>query len=345
MAIFTANPDFYRRSRQMNNFYCLGRRLVAVITLLFTATWAFSQGFPAKPMRLVIPFPPGGVDTTVRPLLVTMEKELGQPLVMEYRSGAGGIVGLEYVARQPADGYTLLVTLANSWVVAPTVRRTTPFDPAKDFTAISLGYEPMGVIVAHPSFGPNDLRELVAWAKQNPGKGTWATSGTGSSWHINGELFKLRAGFDVVHAPYQGFGPMIPAILGGQVPLAMFAYSTINTLASSGKIKILGVTNANPMFKPLVPPGMQTLADLAPGLVTMPDWIGIAGPAGIPDPIVRRVNAAYVKALNEPDVKERFLRDKTVLVGSSPEHFAERVRSDLALVARSVKEARIPPQD
>lgn len=306
---------------------------------------ALSQGYATKPIRLVIPFPPGGVDNTVRPLLPNMEKDLGQPLLLEYRSGAGGIVGLEYVARQPADGYTLLITLANSWVVAPTVRRSTPFDPAKDFTPISLGYEPMGVVVAHPSFGPNDLRELVAWAKQNPGKGTWATSGTGSSWHINGELFKLRAGFDVVHAPYQGFGPMIPAILGGQVPLAMFAYSTIAPNANAGKVKILGVTNSHPMFRPLIPAGMQALVDLAPGILTMPDWIGLAGPAGIPDPIVRRANAAYVRALNEPDVKERFLRDKTVLVGSTPEYFAERVKSDLALVARAVKEAGIPLQD
>ena len=320
-------------------------QLLALAASVCISLPVFSQGYASKPIRLVIPFPPGGVDVTARPLLPTIEKEIGQPLIMEYRSGAGGIVGHEYVARQPPDGYTLLITLANSWVVAPTVRRTTPFDPAKDFTPISLGYEPMGVIVAHPSFAPNDLRELVVWAKQNPGKGTWATSGTGSSWHINGELAKLRAGFEVVHAPYQGFGPMIPAILGGQVPLAMFAYSTIYTLANAGKIKILGVTNAHPMFKSLVPPGMQTLADLAPGLVTMPDWIGLSGPAGMPDAIVRRLNAAYVKALNEPESKERFLRDKTVLVGSTPEQFAERVKSDLALVARSMKEAGIPPQD
>lgn len=331
----------------MNRYFCVANKFcfVSVMAFLCAAMPVFAQGFPAKPMRLVIPFPPGGVDNTVRPLLVTMEKELGQPLIMEYRSGAGGIVGHDYVARQPADGYTLLVTLANSWVVAPTVRRSTPFDPAKDFTPISLGYESMGVIVAHPSFGPSDLKELVAWAKQNPGKGTWATSGTGSSWHINGEMFKLRAGFDVLHAPYQGFGPMIPAILGGQVPLAMFSYSTIYPNVNAGKVKILGVTNSHPMFKSLIQPGMLMLSDIAPGLVSMPDWIGLAGPAGMPDPIVRRLNAAYVKALNESDVKERFFRDKTVLVASSPEQFAERVKSDLALVARSVKEAGIPLQD
>ena len=324
----------------MNGFSTL-----AIAASLCLSASAMSQDYPSKLVRLVIPFPPGGVDTTVRPLLVTMEKELGQPFIMEYRSGAGGIVGHEYVARQPPDGYTLLVTLANSWVVASTVRRTTPFDPAKDFTPISLGYEPMGVIVAHPSFAPNDLRELVAWAKQNPGKGTWATSGTGSSWHINGELAKLRAGFDVLHAPYQGFGPMIPAILGGQIPMAMFAYSTIYPMVNAGKLKILGVTNTHPMFKPLVPPGVQTLADIAPGWQTMPDWIGLSGPAGLPSAIVRRVNAAYVKALNEPEARERFLRDKTVLVGSTPEQFAERVKSDLGLVARAMKEAGIPPQD
>ncbi len=319
--------------------------LMALAAAVCISTQAFSQGYPTKPIRLVVPFPPGGVDVTMRPLLPTMDRELGQPFILEYRSGAGGVVGHEYVARQPADGYTILITLANSWVVASMVRRTTPFDPAKDFTPISLGYESMGVIIGHPSFAPSDLREMAVWARQNPGKAAWATSGVGSSWHINGELVKLGAKFDILHAPYQGFGPMIPAILGGQVPLAMFAYSTVHPLITSGKVKLLGVTNSSPIFKSMIPPGVQTLADLVPGLQTMPDWIGLAGPAGLPEAIVRRVQGAYVKALNEPESRERLLRDKIVLVGSTPEQFAQRVKSDLALVARAVKEAGIPPQD
>ena len=318
---------------------------LAVAALLCIATSAFSQGYPAKPIRLVVTFPPGGVDVSMRPLLPTMDRELGQPFILEYRSGAGGVVGHEYVARQPADGYTILITLANSLVVASVVRRTTPFDPVKDFTPISLGTESMGVIIAHPSFAPGDLKEMAAWARQNPGKAVWATSGIGSSWHINGELIKLGAKFDVLHAPFQGFGPMIPAILGGQVPMAMFSYAVAHPFITSGKVKLLGVTNTGPNFKPMIPPGVQTLADLVPGLQSMPDWIGLAGPAGLPEPIVRRVQAAYVKSLNEPESRERLLRDKVVVVGSTPEQFAERVKSDLVLIARAVKEAGIPPQD
>lgn len=318
---------------------------LAVAATLCISTSVFSQAYPSKPVRLVVTFPPGGVDVTMRPLIPAMEKELGQPLILEYRSGAGGVVGHEYVARQPADGHTIIITLATASVVASTVRRSTPFDVAKDFTHISLGYEAMGLIVAHPSFEVNNLTELVAWARKNPGKGTWATSGTGSSWHLTGELFKLRAGIDILHAPYQGFGPMVPAVLGGQVPMAMFSYSTIGAMVNAGKLKILGVTNPQPMFNAFIPPGMQTLADILPGMQPLPEWTGLAGPAGLPMPIVRRMQAAYVKALSEPEARERLIRDKIMPVGSTPEQFAERVKSDLVLVARAMKEAGVQPQD
>jgi tripartite-type tricarboxylate transporter receptor subunit TctC len=281
----------------------------------------------------------------MRAMLPSIESELGQPWILEYRPGAGGIIGHEFAARQAPDGYSILITLANSLVVAYTVRRSTPFDPVRDFTPISLGYESLGVIVAHPSFPPNDLKELVAWAKRNPGKGAWATSGLGSSWHINGELAKLHAGFDVLHAPFQGFGPMFPAIMGGQVQMAMFAHSVIHPMIGTGKVKLLGVTNTHPKFKPLVPAGVQTLADVVPGMQSMPDWVGLAGPAGLPDAVVKRVQAVYARALRTPQMLERWERDRTLVVGSTPEEMAQRLKEDLALVRQAVKEAGIPPLD
>jgi tripartite-type tricarboxylate transporter receptor subunit TctC len=323
----------------------MNAKISCFAALLAFACTAFAQTYPTKLVRLVIPYPPGGVDITTRILLPSIEQDLGQPWVIDYRSGAGGIIGQEYVARQPADGYTLLVTLANSWVVAPAVRRSTPFNPLTDFTPISLGIEPMGVIVANNGFAPNSLTELLEWIKRNPGKAAWATSGIGSSWHINGEIAKLRGGFDVLHTPYQGFGPMIPAVMGGQVPLAMFAYSTIQPMITTGKVKLIGVTNSTGAFKSLVPPGVQGLVDVAPGMQFVPDWIGLAGPAGLPEPIVRRVHAAYVKALNQPDLADRWQRDKILVVASTPEQLAERVRNDFALVQRAVQVAGIPPQE
>jgi tripartite-type tricarboxylate transporter receptor subunit TctC len=320
------------------------RTLVAAALLVLSLS-AASQVYPVKPARLVIPFPPGGVDITARLLMPTIEKELGQPWIIDYRPGATGLIGQEHVARQAPDGYTLLMTLANTWVVAPATRRKAPFDPVKDFTPISLGIEPMGVIVANNSFPPNSLKELVDWTRRNPGKAAWATSGIGSSWHINGEIAKRLGGFDVLHTPFQGFGPMVPAILSGQVQMGMFAYTSIYPLITSGKFKVIGVTNSTGPFKALVPPGVQGLADIAPNMQFVPDWVAFAGPAGIPDAIVRRLHAAYVKALNQPEMLERWEREKVLLVASTPEQLAQRVSSDFALVQRAVKETGVPLQD
>jgi tripartite-type tricarboxylate transporter receptor subunit TctC len=304
-----------------------------------------AQAYPTKPVRIVIPYPPGGVDISTRLLMPTIEKELGQPWIIEYRSGAGGVIGLDYVAKQPADGYTLLITLANSWTVAPAVRKQTPYNPLTDFSPISLGIEPLGLIVANPSFAPNNLTEMIAWAKANPGKGAWATSGIGSSWHMNGEMAKIGAGFDVLHAPYQGFGPMIPALLGNQVPMMMITWSVVHPMITSGKMKVLGMTNSDPKFKAIAPAGTQSFADVVPGYQAIPDWVGLAGPAGLPQPMVRRINAAYVKALHQPEVEQRMDTDKTLIVGSTPEELAARVRAEYARAQAAVKSAGIPLQE
>jgi tripartite-type tricarboxylate transporter receptor subunit TctC len=316
--------------------------MTVAVAALCACSAALAQ---SKLVRLVVPYPPGGVDATMRLMLPTMEKELGQPWVFEYHSGASGIIGHQYVARQPADGSTFLITLANSMVVAAVARRSMPFEPERDFTPISIGYESIGVIVAHPSFAPNNLKEMVAWAKANPGRAAWATSGIASSWHINGEIAKKRGDFDVLHAPYQGFGPMIPAILGGQVQMAMISYSVIAPMIAAGKVKMLGVTNTDPRLKSMVPPGAMTLADIAPGMESMPDWVGLAGPAGVPDPLVRRVQAAYAKALRTPEMMERWQKDLTLPIGSTPEEFARRLREDLVLVREAVKLANVPLQE
>ena len=318
-------------------------RLAGLAAFLLIGT--ASAQYPTKPVRVVIPYPPGGVDISTRLLMPTIEKETGQPWILEYRSGAGGVIGLDYVARQPADGYTLLVTLANSWTVAPAVRKTTPYNPLTDFTPISLGIEPLGLVVAHPSFPGNNLTELIAYAKKNPGKVAWATSGIGSSWHMNGEMAKIGGNFDILHAPYQGFGPMIPALLGGQIPVMMITWSVVHPMITSGKMKVLGMTNSDPKFKAIAPPGTQSFADVVPGYQAIPDWVGLAGPAGLPPALVQRVHGAYVKALHQPEVEERMAIDKTLIVGSSPEELSARVKVEYARAQDAVKRASIPLQE
>ena len=293
-------------------------RYILATLLVFASASALSQAYPIKPVRVIISYPPGGVDVVTRQIMPTIEKELGQPWVIEYRSGAGGVIGHEYTARQPADGYTLAVTLGNSVTVAPGVRKHTPYNPLTDFTYISQGIEPLGLIVAHPSVPVNSLAELVDYAKKNPGKLTWATSGIGSSWHINGELAKLRGGFDVLHAPYQGFGQMIPALLGNQVPLMMITWSVVRPMIQAGKMKVVGITSTEPKLKAIAPPGAQAFDDILPGYQAIPDWVGLAGPAGLPEPIVRRIRDAYVKGFQQPEIVKKMDEDKQLIVLSTP---------------------------
>jgi tripartite-type tricarboxylate transporter receptor subunit TctC len=270
-----------------------------------------------------------------------VEKELGQPWIIDYRSGASGTIGMDHVAKQTPDGYTLVMAVGFSWVIQPAVRKVVPYDPIRDFTPISLVIEPLGVIVANNNFPPNNLTEMIDWSRRNPGKAAWATSGIGSSWHINGEIAKKLGKFDVLHTPFQGFGPMIPAVLNGQIPMAMFAYTSIYPLITSGKVKVLGAMTTQGALKQVALPGMQSLAEVAGGAQFVSDWVAVAGPAGLPDPIVRRVNAALVKAMAGAEFADRMKREAVVVVSSTPEQLGERVRGDYALAQRLVKEAGI----
>jgi tripartite-type tricarboxylate transporter receptor subunit TctC len=316
-------------------------KTVAAVALLILSSIASAQQYPVKPARLVIPYPPGGVDITARLLMPTVEKELGQPWIIDYRPGASGLIGQEHVAKSPADGYTLLMTVGFSWVIQPAVRKSVPFDPVKDFTPISLLIEPLGVIVANNNFPPNNLAEMVEWTRRNPGKAAWATSGIGSSWHINGEMAKKLGKFDVLHTPFQGFGPMVPAVLNGQIPMAMFAYTSVYPLITSGKFKVIGMTNSAGALKSVALPNMQSLADVAPGMQAIPDWVGMAAPAGLPEPVLRRVHTALTKATAEPTFVERSARERVLIVASTPEQLGQRVRNEFALVQRAVKDTGI----
>ena len=217
----------------------------------------FAQAYPTKPVRIVVPYPPGGVDIVIRLLVPSMEKTLGQPLIIDYRPGAGGLIGTEHVARSAPDGYTLLATVANSWINLPALRKQTPYDPIKDLTPVGLLMEGVSLIVAHPSFPANNMAELVAYAKRNPGKVVYATSGIGGSQHLEGETIQRLAEIDWVHAPFQGFGPMIPALTGGQVPVGFITYAVAKGFLATGKWKLIAVTNSDSVGRTMAPPGAQ----------------------------------------------------------------------------------------
>ena len=304
---------------------------------------ALAQSYPVKPVRIVIPYPPGGVDVTIRLLTNVMDAELGQPTVFDYKAGASGIIGTDYVARQEPDGYNILATASNPWVVSPAMRKGgTPYHPVRDFTPISIVIEGVNLIVANPAFPANNVRELLDYARANNSKVSWSTTGIGSSWHLEVENINHRAGTSILHVPFPGFAQMLPPLLTGEVPVALITYQIINKLVSAGKVKMIGVLSTNPKTRHFFPPGVQQVAEVYPGYQSAPSWIGFGGPAKLPRPIVMRLNSAIIKAINQPSVQERFTSDKIVATGSTPEEFGERIKSDFEMALKVVKEANIP---
>jgi tripartite-type tricarboxylate transporter receptor subunit TctC len=325
---------FLHRSFRFLAFACFALPLLGV-----------AQTYPTKPIRVVIPYPPGGVDIVIRLIVPALEKSLGQPIILDYRPGAGGLIGTEHVARAAPDGYTLLATVANSWINLPALKKQTPYDPIKDLTPVGLLMESVSLIVAHPSFPANNMSELIAYAKSNPGKVVYATSGIGGAQHLEGEMIQRLAGIDWVHAPFQGFGPMIPAITGGQVPIGFITFAVAKGFLSTGKWKLIAVTNSDAIGKSMAPAGAQIVSDVVPGFEAMPVWMAFGGPAGLPRAIVNRWNEAIAKAQRESNVVDRYVEDKQVNIATTPEVFERRVRNDYELVRKMIANARIPPQD
>ena len=320
--------------------------LVMLLCAISMPTAALAQSYPTKPIRVIIPYPPGGVDNIVRQLTPSLEKYLGQPWIIDYRAGAGGQIGQEFVARSAPDGYTLFGTVCNSWIILPALKKQSPYDPIKDFTPIAMMLESVSMIVAHPSFPANNVREMIDYARRNPGKLTYATSGIGGAQHLDAESIKRLAGVDIVHAPFQGFGPMIPALLGGQVPIGFLTYSVSKGFLSSGKWKLIGVTNTEPNSKAMAPAGVQFVSDVVSGFEASPQWLGFGGPAGMPRPIVTRLHDSITRALGEPAIVERYIEDKQFNYGKvSLEEFERRVRDDYARVQKSIRDSGIPLQE
>lgn len=304
-----------------------------------------AQTYPNKPIRVVVPYPPGGVDLVVRLLIPSLEKSLGQTVIVDYKPGAGGMIGTDYVTKQPPDGYTLLATVANSWINLPALKKASPYDPIKDLTPVALLQDNLTLIVAHPSFPPNNMTELIDYAKKNPGKITYATSGIGGAQHLEAEFVQRLADFDWVHAPFQGFGPMIPAITGGQVQVGLITWAVAKGFLSSGKWKTIAVINSDRAARHLAPPGVQIIADVVSGFESMPVWLGIGAPGGLPRPIVLRLNEAFTKAQREPVVVERFADDRQIDMTTTPENFERRIKADYEKVKAAIAAAKIPPLD
>jgi tripartite-type tricarboxylate transporter receptor subunit TctC len=308
---------------------------------LALASSALAQNFPSKPIRVVVPFPPGGgTDIVARTVTPKMAEILGQPFIIDNRAGAGGNIGTEAVAKSPADGYTLLVASASS-AINTTLIPNLPWDLSRDFAPVVLIVVNNHLLAAHPSLRANNVQELLALARAKPGYVTYASYGPGSSAHLTAELFKLTAGVDLLHVPYKGAAPAVNDLLGGQVNVMFADVAALLPHIKSGKLKALGIASTK-RFEGL--PEVPTIAESGVPGFEAGGFLGLVAPAGTPTGIINALNAAAQKSLAMTDVRERLLGLASPPVGGTPEHFGQHIKLEIDKWVRVIRAAKIHPE-
>ena len=313
-----------------------------LLALSLVAFWgaADAQDYPNKPIKFIVPYPPGGgTDVIARILQEPLAAELGQPIIIDNRGGAAGNLGTDLAAKAPADGYTILFTLS-SHTINPKLYDKLPFDVERDFAAVSLATLVPQILVAHPSVPANDVKELIALAKANPGKLNYASVGTGSPGHIAGELFKLKTGVDIVHIPYNRGGPAVIDTIGGQVQLLFVTMPAAWQHVKAGKLKALAVTSAK---RTVTAPDVPTIGESGVPDYVVDSWYGALAPAKTPPAVIAKLNAAFAKVLDNPQIKERLLAQGAEAAPSSPAEFDRRIKEELAKWDAVIKTAKIKP--
>ncbi len=298
-----------------------------LVCLALAAGVVQAQTYPSKPVRVIVPFPPGGTtDIVARLVADQFAATLGQPAVVENRAGAGGSVGATEIARAAPDGYTLGLATVSTHGVNPAINAKLPYDPLRDFTPISNLATVPNVVSAHPSTGINDLKGLIEKAKASPGKITYASAGMGSLSHMLGELFKSSTSTDLLHVPYKGSGPALNDTLGGQVSIFFDNLSSSLPHIQSGKLRALAVSSPARLD---VLPNVPTFAEAGVPQLNDPSWFGLIGPPNLPQPVLAKVHEAVTKALASSEVRERMRQAGAVAAGNSPQQFAAQIRTEV----------------
>lgn len=318
----------------------LGLMLAAMIAACAGA--AFGQGYPNKPIRIIAPFPPGGsADLTARIVADHFTKSMGQPVVVENVPGAGGLIAAERVAKAPPDGYTLIVGSTGIMSVNASLFAKLSYDPVKDFTPISVVIRVPSYLVVNPRVPVNSVKELIEYARMNPGKLTYASAGNGTSQHTNPELFKSMANISILPIPYRGSAPCMAALLAGEVDMMIELGPTSIPQIKAGRIKVLGASTAN---RTRAMPEVPTIAEAGlPGFDAF-TWFAIAGPGGLPRDIVTRLHTEIVNAVAPPDVRARLEAVGAEVIANSPEEFSEFQAKEIAKWAKVIKESGIKPE-
>jgi len=310
------------------------RFVFCLALLIVTGAWA--QTYPAKPVTFVVPFPPGGgTDISARTVAAKLTEQMKQSVIIENKSGAAGIVGADAAAKARPDGYTLLIVNVGITSINPALYPKLPYDPDKAFTPISLLCELPFVLMASPKFGPNNVQELVAYAKANPDKVTYASSGLGGSPHLTAEIFQSATGTRLTHIPYKGGGQAMPDLMAGHVDLLFASVLESSGHIKAGRLKGLVVTHAK--RSPALP-DVPTLAEAGVNNAESGSWIALLAPAATPEAIVARLNAEIRQAVAAPEVREKLIAQGAVPQASTPAELQALIKSDLSRYGRIIRE-------
>jgi tripartite-type tricarboxylate transporter receptor subunit TctC len=296
---------------------------------------AMAQGYPNKPLHLIVPFAAGGTGDVLGRLLASkMSESLGQPVVVEFKPGAGTTLATDFVAKSPPDGYTILFSASTTMSINASLYSKLPYDTLKDLVPVSQLASIPNMLVANHALPANTVPELIALAKSNPGKLNYASPGSGTTPHLAGELFNTAAGIKMVHIPYKGAGPAIIDVLGGHVPMLFDNIPSVQPQVNSGKMKAIAVTSAK---RSPAMPNVPTFAEAGLAGFEANSWWAILAPAGTPKEIIARLNAEVVKALNDPGLRERFLGLGADPAPGTPEECAAHIKAEVGKWAAIVK--------
>jgi tripartite-type tricarboxylate transporter receptor subunit TctC len=315
----------------------LAALLLAVTTLAGHS--AHAQPWPSKPVRIINAFAPGGPsDLLSRAVGDKLQAMWGQPVIVEARTGADGLIGMEFAAKQPPDGYNIITVPVGNAVLLPNLRSKLPYDINKDFVPITMLATVQNVLVVGPAVPANNVRDLVAWSKANPGKLSYASPGMGSSPHIAGEMLKGSTGLDMIHVAYKGTGPAVNDVMGGQVTMFFSQMSSALQLVKQGKLKAIGVAS---LQRHPAAPDIATIAEQGfPGFQATA-WYAFFAPAGTPADVVQKIAADATKALQMPDVREKLAALGADAVGGTPQEFAQRLRAENARWGDAIRKSGV----
>jgi tripartite-type tricarboxylate transporter receptor subunit TctC len=314
-------------------------RVIVAATVGFLAVSSFAQNYPTRPVRMIVPFAPGGgTDISARVLAQGLTNVLGQTVVVDNRPGAGSTLGTDLAAKSSADGYTVL--LGNiSMAFNAALYRKLPYDTVRDLTAISLVSDQPNILVAHPSLPAKTLGDFVALARSQPGKLTYGSAGTGSGTHLAMELLLMSQRMDLVHVPFKGTGPALTALLGNQISVFFSTYASALPHVKANRLRAYAVTSAK---RTTTLPDVPTVAESGVPGYEYSTWYGLLAPSGVPKPIIQKLSEATMTVLKMPDVRERYLSQGMDPVPTTPAEFTKLIHSEMAKWDKVVKAAKIP---